>query len=272
MNFSHIEECFNKAFFHSFSKKKLLVVFPVLLLCALLVIFCQALSIGSSNWISMSMIFLPIFLTSGLFLSIGVLIIQIYYHERKNLAWNFGIIFSKSWRLVIGTFYLSVPIILLYVCLWVLLGLFILMQEIPYVGPVFNIILSFAPFITILSSILLVIFNLGLLFFVTPSITLRYKEDLSFIRDYKALIKDKLFSLIVMFCIGISPLILVLAILSVAFVATNLNYLIAEQGITQTLQWFFISIPFVIFVTPALIFFFNFSAETYNLLFYKRRG
>ncbi|MEI6242792.1 MAG: hypothetical protein WCP39_05240, partial [Chlamydiota bacterium] len=84
-----LELCFHRAFFLSFTKKKFLLVFPVLVLCGILVVFCRALAFGSSNWISMSMTFLPMFLSSGILLSLGVFLIRIYHHEVKNLKFHY---------------------------------------------------------------------------------------------------------------------------------------------------------------------------------------
>ena len=69
MTLQEIEMVFNRALKFSFSKKKLLFMFPVLLICGMMIVFCRALAIHAGQWVVLSLTFLPVFLSSGLFLS-----------------------------------------------------------------------------------------------------------------------------------------------------------------------------------------------------------
>jgi hypothetical protein len=172
MNLSEIQFTFNRALSLTFQKKKLLLVFTVLALCGLLVVFFRALAINAGQWVLMSLTFLPIFLCTGMLLSLGIILVRAYHDEIKKKPFELKQIFASSWELVLGASYFTVPIILCYLLLWMLLGIFFLLKEIPGVGDFFAVILAFAPFLINLGTILLGILNLSMLFFVTPVIAL----------------------------------------------------------------------------------------------------
>ena len=155
MKWVDIELCFRRAISHSFSKKKLMLTFAVLILCGLLAVLCKAFAYGASRWISMSLAFLPILLSSGMLLALGVLLIRMHLHEVKGLHLSFQRLIGGSLDLILGTTYLSVPPILAYLLLWMILGVFFLLGEIPLIGSFFSVILAFGPFLLIFCSILL---------------------------------------------------------------------------------------------------------------------
>jgi hypothetical protein len=248
-----------------------LLVFPLLVLCGILAIFCRALAMESAGWVAMSLTFLPIFLSSGILLSLGVFLIRIYYHEVKGLKGRYREILKHSWRLIIGTSYLSVPPILIYLFLWVIFGIFVFLKEIPQIGAFIGVILTFAPFLIILSSLLLVLVNLFLLFFVSPAVALRPVEKLHFDLGLIRRFRTRLFSNLMFFAVATLPTTLTIGILSLAAILTELHYLVAQQTLSLALQWFFIMLPFCACLTPAIVFFFNFAAESYNLLEIKRK-
>ncbi|MBI5346408.1 MAG: hypothetical protein HZB76_04630 [Chlamydiae bacterium] len=265
MHLDELEKSFNRALVLAFSKKKFLLTFPILVLCGVLVVFCRAIAFNASGWIVMSLIFLSIFLSSGILLSLGVLLIRIYYHEVKNLRVHYKTILKRSWELIIGSSYLSMPILLSYLFLWVIFGLFMFFKELPYVGQAIAVVLAFAPFLIILISILLCIVNLALLFFVTPSIAFKSDGKLNISHILSKIPKNILSSIIFLF-FGLFPLVVTVAILTLAAVLTGMSYFIANHNLSITLQWFFIMVPYCALLTPSLIFFFNFAAESYNWL------
>ncbi|MBU6446639.1 MAG: hypothetical protein KGQ49_04505, partial [Verrucomicrobia bacterium] len=112
----------------------MMLTFPVLVLCGIFVVFCRAVAIGASDWIAMSLGFLPILLSSGVLLALGVLLIRIHMHEVKQLHLGFRRLIAGSVDLIMGTSYLAIPPILAYLLLWVALGLFFLLREIPGIG------------------------------------------------------------------------------------------------------------------------------------------
>src|SRR5690554_3187916 len=106
MNWADIERSFARAVVFSFSKKKMMLTFPVLVLCGILVVFCRAVAFEASDWIAMSLAFLPILLSSGILLALGVLLIRIHIHEAKQLHLGFRRLITGSVDLIMGTSYL----------------------------------------------------------------------------------------------------------------------------------------------------------------------
>lgn len=261
-----IDQSFNRAFFYSFSKKKFFVAFPVLFMCASFIIFCQTFSNSSFGWVKMSVIFLPILLTSGILLSLGVLLIRMYYHEVKNLKFYVKDLLKKSWELILGISYLSLLPTFAYICLWIVLGIFMLLQEIPGIGQFVGVVLSFAPFLLILSALILCFVNFVFLFFIAPIVALRAQNKSELAKSLWEYLKINFFSNLLMFFLAIIPLSFLLILsMTAAFLAhTSLNF--EPEALSKGIYWFFIMIPFSAIMTPAVIFFFNFSAESYNAL------
>lgn len=266
MTFEELEHIFNRALRFSFSKKKLLFMFPVLVICGLMLVFCRALAVGAGQWVVLSLTFLPIFLSSGLLLAAGVVLARVYHHEVKMIPLSFKKILAQSWELLIGVSYLTLPLLLAYLFLWMLMGVFYLLKEIPALGDVLGVILSFGPFLLVLGSLLLSFFNFLLLFFATPHIALKSKLKLKLAEEIYSRFRENLFSNITLFVMGLIPLLLGVAILSLAAFLTGVNFFMKTETLAVALQWFFVMIPFCAMLTPGILFFFNFAVESYALL------
>ncbi len=243
----------------------MVLTFPVLVLCGILTVFCRAVAFEASDWIAMSLAFLPILLSSGILLALGVLLIRIHIHEVKSLHLSFRRLIAGSVDLIMGTSYLSIPPILAYLFLWMALGFFYLLGEIPGIGDFFSVVLAFGPFLLIFGSLLLCLFNLGLLFFVAPAAAYQPLRRTSLAKRVLALFQGRLLSSIALFLLALVPIILVSGLLSLSALLTNIN-IAPEKSLSVAVEWFFIMIPFSAVLTPAVIFFFNFAAESHQLL------
>ena len=266
MNFEEIERIFNRALKFSFSKKKLLFMFPVLVICGLMLVFCRALAVNAGQWVVLSLTFLPVFLSSGLLLAAGVVLARVYHHEVKMIPLNFRKILSQSWELLIGVSYLTLPLLLVYLFLWMLMGIFYLFKEIPALGEVLGVILAFGPFLLVLGSLVLSFFNLFLLFFATPHIALNSRLKLKLAEDIYQRFNKNIFSNLALFLLGLLPLLFVVGLLSLAAFVTGVNFFMKTETLVIALQWFFIMIPFCAILTPGILFFFNFAVESYAIM------
>ena len=266
MSWIELENCFNRAVAFSFSRKKLLIAFPGLLLCGVLIVFCRAVAFDASDWVAMSLAFLPILLSSGILLSLGVLLVRIHVHETKQLSLSLKRLLNGSMDIVLGTLYLSLPSILIYLLLWIVLGFFYLLCALPGIGDFFSIVLAFAPFLLILSSLLLCFFNLGLLFFVAPAVAIQSLKRLGAAQRVVMLLKGQLFTGLVLFMVALVPIALIAGLLCLAAILTNLSFFIGQQSLSVALEWFFVMVPFCALLSPAVVFFFNFAAESHWLL------
>jgi hypothetical protein len=266
MTWMDLEQSFTRAMLCSFSRSKAFLVFPSLILCGILIVFCRALSFGASDWMAMSLAFLPILLGTGVLLSVGVLVIRLYLHEVKNLHLSMKKLLKGSFDVVLGTSYLSIPPILAYLLLWIVLGIFFLLKEIPGLGQVFSTIFSFGPFLLIFCSMLLCLFNVALLFFVAPAIAKLSSKRLHLAKAVLSLFQTKMLTSLSLLFISLIPLAVFAGLLSWAAILTNLSFSYGEQSWALALEWFFIMLPFAALLTPAVIFFFNFAAESHSIL------
>ena len=261
-----LEKCFNRAIAYSFSKKKMLLTFPALVLCGILIVFCRAVAFTASDWVAMSLAFLPILLSSGILLSLGVLLVRVHLHEVRQLSLPLKRLVAGSMDIALGTLYLSVPPVLIYLVFWIILGFFYLLCQIPGIGDFFSIVLAFAPFLLILGSLLLCLFNLTLLFFVAPAVAIQPAGRLNLAQRLGRLLRGQIFTAFILFLVALIPISIIAGLLSLAAILTNLNFLIGQQSLSVALEWFFIMVPFCAVLTPAVVFFFNFAAESHSLL------
>lgn len=266
MTFEEIEFIFNRALCFSFSKKKFFFMFPVLVICGLILVFCRALAVNAGQWVVLSLTFLPIFLSSGLLLAAGVVLARVYHHEVKMIPLSFKKILRQSWQLLIGVSYLTFPLLLAYLFLWMVMGVFYLLKEIPALGDVLGVILAFGPFLLVLGSLILSFFNLFLLFFATPHIALKSRLKLKLAEEVYFRFKKNLFSNLALFLLGLIPLLLAVGVLSLAAFLTGVNFFVKAETLTIALQWFFVMIPFCGLLAPGILFFFNFAVESYAIM------
>ncbi len=241
-----------------------MLAFPVLVLCGILIVFCRALACeASSDWVAMSLVFVPVLLSSGVLLALGVLLIRIHIHEAKGLHLGFRRLLTGSIDLIMGTSYLSIPPILAYLCLWIVLGFFYLLREIPGIGDFFSVVLAFGPFLLVFSSLLLCLCNLALLFFVAPAAAFQPYKRMSLAKKIFSLFQGRILSSAALFLLALLPILLVVGLLILSAVLTNAA---PEKPLSIALEWFFVMLPFCAVLTPAVVFFFNFAAESYQLL------
>lgn len=263
MDFQTFSFIFNRALSHIFSKKKLFYVFCILALSGLLVVFFRGLALHAGEWVQLSLTFLPIFICTGILLSMGILLIRIYHDEIKQKEINYWKVISHSWDVIIGSSYFALPIIFSYLLLWMLLGIFVLLSEIPIVGQFFSAILAFGPFLINLGTLILCVIGLAILFFVAPLIALRGLEGVSVPHMIINRWNKDPFTNIVLILISLLPLALIVTLLVLAVYLTGSLCLECHNSPQTVIKWFFIMLPFTAFLTPVVIFFFNYAAEAH---------
>ncbi len=269
MRFTDLQLMFNRAFALSFSRTKMVLTFLVLASCGLLVVFCRGLGVAAGGWVLLSLSFLPVFLCAGLLIAMGIVLIRAYHHEVKKRPHSYRSIISKSMDLMFRTSYFAVPLILLYLLLWICLGLFFLLKEMPFIGDYIGAIFAFGPFLLILGSLILCVGTVVLLFFVTPAVALSGRSLPLISREIIYRLTSNVFLSMVFIAIGLIPLLIEVGLLSLAAVLVEVSYFDYADVLHKVLQWFFIMVPFTAILSPAVIFFFNFAAETHS--FFKKR-
>ena len=266
MNLSDVQFIFNRALSLTFNRKKLLLVFFVLALCGLLVVFFRALAINAGKWVLMSLSFMPIFLCAGVLLSVGIILVRIYHDEIKRKTFRYRDIMINSWEIVIGSSYFYIPIILCYLLLWMLLGIFVLLKEIPGIGEFFAVFLAFGPFLINLGSLALGVLSISLLFFLAPILALNGLNRIRITNILVKRLKGDMFSNILLAAIATLPLLFIFGLLLLAGVLTGSVCYTCTDPIHNVLQWFIMMIPFTALLSPAVVFFFNFATEAHVLI------
>ena len=263
MKWQDFELTFNRALRFSFSRKKLLFTFPALVLCGFIAVIFRTLSIPAGGWAVFSFAFIPLFLCATVLLSLGIILVRLYHHEVKGLPVGLRKTVQGSSELVVNAIYFALPFLLTYLILWIFLGLFYLFKAIPVVGIFIKVVLSFGPFLLVLGSLLLGLLNILFLFFATPAIALKSAVRPQIAEEVFRLCGRSPFSSIALFLFGLLPSLFVAILLSLAAVLTGIFYLERGSSLSTPFEWFFIMVPFAAILTPAVIFFFNFAAESF---------
>jgi hypothetical protein len=269
MSWKEVEYIFNRALKFSFSKRKLLLTAAVLVFCGLVIVCFRTLGSRANDWFSISMTFLPIFFNAAILLAGGIILTRVYHHEVKGLAISYKKILNDSKDLIVEIAYLAVPMILVYLLLWTLLGIFYLLKEIPGIGDALGVILSFGPFLLLLGSLVLSLITVLVLFVVTPLVSFRSCAQLEMLQMAWKRLALNPFSNIASMFIALFPLSVVSILMTIAAIVTGKTYVVAENPMAIGMEWFFIVLPFSALLAPAAIFFFNFSAEVHVLLLKK---
>ena len=266
MTLTNLKKIFNRALLGCFSRSKWLFVFTVLALCGLLLVFFRALAGDTNQWMLLSSTFLPIFLSSGVLLATGIILIRLYHDEIKQKPASFRTVVSKSWEVLIGASYFCIPVLLTYLVLWVLLGVFVLLETVPYFGNFFGIVLAFAPFLINLCTLLLCVLNVAILFYVTPIVALKGMNRQMVSHTLAKKFQTDPFTNIALALIALLPILCFIGLLVLAVVLTGAICPECKELHHKVLQWVFIMLPFTALLAPAVVFFFNFAAESHVLI------
>jgi hypothetical protein len=271
MSWKEVETIFNRALSFTFSRRKLFFTVPILIFCGLISVCFRALGSKTNDWLAISMTFMPFFLCSAVLLAAGIILTRIYHHEVKGLSVSYRKTLGISKNLMVEVAYLAVPVILLYLVLWTLLGIFYLFKEIPMIGEALGVILSFGPFLLLFGSFMLSFLSVGVLFFVTPSVSLKSSMPFEVLKGALKRLRFNPFTNLALMFLGLLPLILVSSLMTIAAIMTGKSYVAVEHPAAVSLEWFFIMIPFSALLTPAVIFFFNFAVESHVLMIKKMK-
>jgi hypothetical protein len=271
MNWKEIEQIFNRASRFIFSRHKLVFTFLILTFCGLMMGCFRTLAQGTNDWVAINMNFLPIFFCSAVLLAAGILLSRIYHHEVKRLPVSYLKTLSVSKDLMVAIAYLAVPILMAYLILWTVLGIFYLLQEIPLIGKALGVIFSFGPFLLLLGTFILGALSILVLFFVTPAVALKSSVQVEILKSVAAKLRFSPLSNLALLFIGILPLVLTGAFVAIAAILTGQNYMLANGSLASSLKWFFLALPFSALLSPAVIFFFNFAIESHVLMVKKMK-
>ena len=274
MQIDDISFIFNRAALKALDWQRCLLMSSALALCGLFFGFFFSLAIDSGPWMRMSLTFVPFFFSIGILLSTGVFMVRLYHDEVKGKATTLRSTLIKSWDVVIAAAYFSIPLILIYLVLWMVLGVVVLFQQMPLVGPFFSALIAFAPFLIHLSSLLLALLSVALLFFVAPALALKGLDAIAVTKGLAKRLKRDLFSNFLLATLSLIPLGAILALLLLAArMSGSVCWPSAcGQSLVLTIRWLVTLVPFAAILSPVFVFFFHFSAEAHVLLLQEQRN
>ena len=266
MTWNDIEFSFNRALRLSFSIKKLLFVFVVLWCCGFGLLLCRSFGLQTQDWLMLNWNFLPFFAIAILGLSLGVLLVRLYNDEIKERKMDYRKTFSLSKRVMVEIAYLGMPLIIGYLILWTILGLFYLIKELPKVGWALGVFLSFGPFLLFLSMVCLFVLFLILFFFLTPIVALRDCLPKEWIKCMLSRMSHFLLTNFILFIFSVISVGCFLGLLVFSLDMTHAFYLSSANPLDLVL----IMLPVSVLLAPGVVFFFQFAAESHILMIQKR--
>lgn len=254
MDWTAIEMMYERALQYTFSKTKFAITTTVLSLCGLLFVFSMGLSLSASLWVSLSLSFLPIFISSGVLIALGVILIRAYHDEIKQKKLNYVTIIKRSWESALSSSYFFMPVILVYLLLWVLLGVFFLLKEVPFIGQLFSVIFAFGPFLLLLTSFALLAISLFALFSLTPLIALKNYSKEQLLEETISLFRIKLLTRLALMVLAVIPVAIISLLLWISAKLTTVVYFVNESHVQLIMQWFVIMLPFAAILSFPVIF------------------
>jgi uncharacterized membrane protein len=263
MEFYELQNMCRRAATHTCSKQKLVLSSLVLAISGLLVVLAMGLSLHAGSWVSLCLAFMPLFIISCVLTTLGCVLIQGYRDEIKNQSTGYTELITISWQHMVRASYFYLPLVLCYLCFWIVLGIFFLLREIPTIGEFFGVILAFGPFLLLFASLLLSVLAIFLAFVVSPVIALKKVQGTELLQYMQEKLQSNVFARVCLFCLSVVPLCATGILLFIAAHLTTLMYEVSQNHLQMILQWFFIMIPFASILAPAVVFFFNMAAETH---------
>ena len=263
MEFHELQQMCRRAATYTCSQTKLTLSAVTLAACGLMVVMAMGLSLKANDWFSLSLAFMPLFVIASVLTTLGVVLIQGYRDEVKYENASYRDLLLISWKHLIRASYFFLPLMLAYLFLWIILGLFFLLREIPAFGEFFGVILAFGPFLLLFGSLLLSVLAVFLSFVVSPVIALKKIEGFELVQYMQERLQTNVFARVCLFCLASVPLAATAFLLLIAAHLTTSLYTVSENHMQMVLQWFFIMIPFATILSPAVVFFYNLAAETH---------
>jgi hypothetical protein len=252
-----------KALQHSFSPKKVLLAFPFLFLCSALVLFCQKLLTQTENWLFLSLAFLPILVTGILLLTLGIILIRSYHQEKNQQKHFFFDTLKQSLHILLKLFYFALPLALIVLAKKLLVFCF---MGILYLCKHFGLmtegtetfVTSSLPVFMICGIILLSFVSLFTLYFITPHLAFAPSNPFRLLQDLFKNAKNQTKKYLLLLGIGTLPILISSPLLFLSLSPFSWNPFSLSIAYPLALL--------SILVAPSIIFFFNFSLESYHLL------
>lgn len=266
MLLQHIETIFSRASWGVMSLKKNVFLFSVLLLCGSFTSLNLTLAHFAGSWLKLLCIFSSIGIIFSVLLPSGVFFARMYYHEIKGEVFTYRTLFVRTLRSMLALCQVAAPTLLGYLMIWMMMGVFYGLQKIPYIGSFITLLLSFTPFLLMLLALLLGIFSMGALFFLVPLIAFKKLQGRELITHMMQTYRKHLLTGGALFISALVPCLIWGLMLYLSLIFSEGIFIGSTSVIYFGIRSFILMIPFVAALTPLVLFFFNFSVESYNFV------
>lgn len=158
-----------QAFSLTFSKKRVISTFPILLGCGLIFLFFHALALhAQAKWLSVCAAFFSYFCSFLLLFPLGVFLCNSYAAEVKKKNFSAKKFFFHAWDRLIASSLLALPFIGAFLLLWLALVIFLFFKHFSFLQEIVSSLFVFLPFFLILVTLGLSILSGWFLFYMTP--------------------------------------------------------------------------------------------------------
>ncbi len=258
MTLKDVAQMFNRAFAHAFGKGKFFVLFITLFLSGLVFLVFQGIASYAAPWFQLPLKVIPLFVIFGLVMAAGTLMILVYDQELNGKTPSVSKSAWHAWDTLFKASYLALPLLFAFLLFWVVVGIFLLLKAIPYLGTLFGVVLAFIPYLLNFATLLLFLLSLFALFFVAPHLARREKIELSSVSHR---LRENLFINLLFLGIAYLPVWIVWKFVMKAATMTYQLFSVGEGAVETALQSIFVLLPIAAIMTPAALFFFNFAHE-----------
>ncbi len=266
MDLQQLEDAFDRAVTLLWDGTQLAITFLVLSFCGLLTVFFRAVSGGAVAWVHLAASCLPFFLCSGLLLAMGVLAIRAYLFRHHHHRIDYRTLIQESSEFLLGASFFSIPMVVTYLSLWLLVGVFVLLTEIPFLGPFLGSLFSFAPFFLNFGILSLCGIYLLALFFLAPIMALHGMSRMTVARVFIERVRRRFFVNTFLLIMSFLPLVIVSLLLFLASYFMTFIYTFPANLLFQVVTEFILMVPYAMALTPPILFFFHFSSEAHALV------
>lgn len=222
----------------------------------LLSVFCYTIAQPLDTWIQIGLAFFPACFSFWIFLILGSLLTQEHSHPSPSSRLATSLI---STAILAHASSLSIPMLFIYISLWMGIGFFGFIQRIPYLGYGLAILLSFAPFLLVTALLGLLCVQLFLLFFIPSFLIVESSSPYQSLLQLAIRLRQFPMRGVLFFFIGLAPVLFSTAFLSIAVIVTKANYLTHLEGIDLGIGLLSLMIPLTVLLAPSVSFFFQWS-------------
>ena len=255
----------NRALRHSFSPIPLLICYMALLAASGSILLMERVGEMLGYWPAIAMGLIGLFIASLSLLVCGVGLTRLYshkLHERNVDIWG---LFNECTPRLMQAPLFCMPPLAAAICCWLGIGLFSLLEAIPYLGVLITSFFSVIPMLLSVILVLLAVTQVLVLFMITPMLGLGSLSWMHCIRMLgEGLVKNP-FGYISLLAIAITPILLGSSIVYAAGMLLPVPTSFAA-GFGLTMRTLFLLVPAALVLSPTLCFFYNFSAEASVLL------